>query len=87
MRIILTAQKKYNKIHDAVAHGDLAALEMMVKNGASINEVDDRDKFTPLHSACNTGALEVNKHGSAHEIVIHVLTVYCICVNSFLKHE
>lgn len=30
-----------------------------MKNGASINEVDDRDKFTPLHTACNTGALEV----------------------------
>lgn len=54
----MPAQKKYSGIHDAVAHGDLAALETMVKNGASINEVDERDKFTPLHSACNTGALE-----------------------------
>ena len=58
--LFVSAQKKYNKIHDAVAHGDLAALETMVKNGASINEVDERDKFTPLHSACNTGALEVS---------------------------
>ena len=58
--LFVAAQKKYNKIHDAVAHGDLAALETMVKNGASINEVDERDKFTPLHSACNTGALEVS---------------------------
>ena len=46
-------------IHDAVAHGDVIALETMVKNGASINEVEERDKFTPLHTACNTGALEV----------------------------
>ena len=32
----------------------------MVKNGASINEVEDADKFTPLHAACNSGALEVS---------------------------
>ena len=53
------AQKKYNNIHEAVASGDVTAVESMVKNGASINEVDDRDKFTPLHTACNSGALEV----------------------------
>ena len=53
------AQKKYASIHDAVSAGDVSALETMVKNGASINEVDERDKFTPLHCACNVGALEV----------------------------
>ncbi|XP_060580276.1 ankyrin repeat domain-containing protein 42-like isoform X2 [Ruditapes philippinarum] len=54
----MPAQKKYSGIHEAVASGDVNALETMVKSGASINEVDDRDKFTPLHSACNVGALE-----------------------------
>ncbi|XP_064615076.1 ankyrin repeat domain-containing protein 42-like [Liolophura sinensis] len=45
-------------IHEAVRAGNVAELEMMVKNGASVNEVEDRDKFTPLHTACNVGSLE-----------------------------
>ena len=36
-------------------------LEQMVKNGASINEVEEKEKFTPLHTACNFGALEVSQ--------------------------
>ncbi|XP_052277014.1 ankyrin repeat domain-containing protein 42-like [Dreissena polymorpha] len=52
------AQKKYANIHEAVNAGDVVALETMVKAGASINEVNERDKFTPLHCACNVGALE-----------------------------
>jgi hypothetical protein len=33
----------------------------MVKDGASINEIDGtKDKFTPLHWACHVGALEVS---------------------------
>ena len=31
----------------------------MVKAGASINEVDQENKFTPLHWAAHSGALEV----------------------------
>ena len=49
----------YKNIHDAVRHGDVEEMEMMVKQGASINEVDDHDKFTPVHWACHVGALEV----------------------------
>lgn len=45
-------------IHDAVRACDMLQLEAMVKNGASINEVENRDKFTPVHTACNVGALE-----------------------------
>ncbi|KAK7090405.1 ankyrin repeat domain-containing protein 42-like [Littorina saxatilis] len=48
----------YQSIHDAVRSSDVLRLEAMVKNGASINEVEDRDKFTPVHTACNIGALE-----------------------------
>lgn len=40
--------------------GDVLELEAMVKNGASINEVEEKDKFTPLHTAANIGALEVD---------------------------
>lgn len=50
----------YASVHDTVKAGDVKALEAMVKEGASINEVDNtRDRFTPLHWACQTGALEV----------------------------
>lgn len=53
--------KRYVTIHDAVKDGNVVELESMVKMGASINEVEDRDKFTPLHTACNFGALEVGQ--------------------------
>ncbi|XP_071511559.1 ankyrin repeat domain-containing protein 42-like, partial [Diadema antillarum] len=45
-------------VHDAVRNGDVLELEAMVKRGASMNEVDSRDKFTPLHWAAHSGALE-----------------------------
>lgn len=48
----------YQTIHDAVRNCDVLHLEVMVKNGASVNEVEPKDKFTPLHTACNTGSLE-----------------------------
>ncbi|OWF47892.1 ankyrin repeat domain-containing protein 42-like isoform X1 [Mizuhopecten yessoensis] len=51
-------QKGYATIHEAVKHGNVMEMETMVKNGASINEVEEKDKFTPLHAACNSGALE-----------------------------
>ncbi|XP_076435411.1 ankyrin repeat domain-containing protein 42-like isoform X1 [Babylonia areolata] len=54
----VTDGRGYQSIHDAVRSSDVLHLEVMVKNGASINEVEDRDKFTPVHTACNIGALE-----------------------------
>ena len=54
-------EHKYESVHEAVRHGDVEELEAMVKDGASINEIDGtKDKFTPLHWACHVGALEVN---------------------------
>ena len=47
-------------IHDAVKLGNVQVLEAMVKNGASVNELDTtKDHFTPLHWACHVGSLEV----------------------------
>ncbi|XP_077987625.1 ankyrin repeat domain-containing protein 42-like isoform X2 [Glandiceps talaboti] len=45
-------------VHEAVRNGDVLELESMVKRGASINEVDAKDKFTPLHWACHAGSIE-----------------------------
>ena len=40
--------------------GNVQVLEVMVKNGASVNELDTtKDHFTPLHWACHVGSLEV----------------------------
>ena len=51
---------KYHNIHEAVCHGEVEELEAMVKDGASINEIDSsKDRFTPTHWACHKGALEV----------------------------
>ena len=47
-------------VHEAVKNGDVLELENMVKRGASINEVDNKDKFTPLHWAAHRGAIEVS---------------------------
>lgn len=71
----MKAQEKviYKTVHDAVKHGDVLEMEMMVRQGASINEVDDHDKFTPLHWACHVGALECLHwlvwHGADHTVV------------------
>ena len=46
-------------IHDAVKNGNVEEVIAMVKAGASINEVDQDNKFTPLHWAAHSGALEV----------------------------
>ena len=55
---------KYANIHDAVRHGNVEEVAAMVKSGASINEIDEgKDRFTPLHWACHTGALEVRYNG------------------------
>nr|XP_039250501.1 ankyrin repeat domain-containing protein 42-like [Styela clava] len=49
---------RYTSIHDAVMHGSIKQLEEMVKNGASVNEVEPKYKFTPVHCACYAGAVE-----------------------------
>lgn len=56
-----TVRKKkcFATIHEAVKTGDVEELAYMVKNGASINEVDREHKFTPLQWAAHTGSLEV----------------------------
>ena len=64
----------YQSIHDAVRNSDVLHLEAMVKNGASINEVEDRDKFTPVHTACNVGALEV----SSVIIIIIIINLFFV---------
>jgi len=57
-RQVATSQKG---IHDAVKDGNVQTLEVMVKNGASLNEHDTtKDHFTPLHWACHIGSLEVS---------------------------
>ncbi len=62
--VTLTArQLRYSSIHEAAKNGDVEVLEAMVKEGASINEIDTtKDKFTPMHWACYRGALEVGHH-------------------------
>lgn len=41
-----------------------------MKNGASINEVEEKEKFTPVHTACNVGALEV----SHIRVKVHIMS-------------
>ncbi|XP_067890024.1 ankyrin repeat domain-containing protein 42-like isoform X2 [Heterodontus francisci] len=57
---VLAARKKksFATIHGAVKASDVEELELMVKNGASINEVDPVHKFTPLQWAVHSDSLE-----------------------------
>ncbi|XP_069747069.1 ankyrin repeat domain-containing protein 42-like isoform X3 [Narcine bancroftii] len=55
----LVARKKhFISVHDAVKAGDVVELELMVKSGACINEVDPIHKFTPLQWAAQSDSLE-----------------------------
>ncbi|CAE1153069.1 ANKRD42 [Acanthosepion pharaonis] len=54
----IKTMQKYANIHEAVKCEDIKEVEEMVKCGANINEISIKNKFTPLHSACNAGALE-----------------------------
>ncbi|GCC22396.1 ankyrin repeat domain-containing protein 42-like isoform X2 [Chiloscyllium punctatum] len=56
--VLATKKKSFASIHDAVKAGDVKELELMVKNGASINEVDPIHKFTPLQWAVHSDSLE-----------------------------
>lgn len=62
----LAVKKKqnYTSVHEAVKAGDVEQLASMIKSGASINEVDLVDKFTPLHCAAHSGSLEVKHYVS-----------------------
>lgn len=57
--LLVSVIQKYTNIHEAVKAGDVNELAKMVKCGANVNEIRGRDKFTPLHTACNIGTLEV----------------------------
>ena len=51
---------KYKSIHDAVKAGDVVELELRVKSGCSLNQIDSpKTRFTPLHWAAYVGSLEV----------------------------
>jgi len=52
-------EHNYSSVHEAVKHGDALKLEEMIKSGAGINEVNMESKFTPMHTACYVGSLEV----------------------------
>lgn len=57
---IARRQHRFKSVHEAVQNGDVDELAAMVKDGASVNEVEDaKDRFTPMHWACHKGALEV----------------------------
>lgn len=58
--MIVIVLKRYIGIYDVVRNGDVLELELMVKNGVSINEVEEFDKFIFLYSVCNVGVLEVS---------------------------
>ncbi|KAJ8343015.1 hypothetical protein SKAU_G00329430 [Synaphobranchus kaupii] len=51
-------ESQTKSIHDAVRAGDVKELAAMVKNGADMNDVDKKHKFTPLHWASHAGSLE-----------------------------
>ena len=47
-------------MHDTVKVGSVKDLERMVKDGASVNEIDStKNRFTPMHWASYKGSLEV----------------------------
>ena len=41
-----------------------------------MNEVEPKDKFTPLHTACNVGALEVSVHFLVLQSVLWFFKVF-----------
>ncbi len=45
-------------LHYAAMHGRVAALEVLVKAGAALNEKDVRGGYTPLHLAADAGQCE-----------------------------
>ncbi|XP_057302052.1 ankyrin repeat domain-containing protein 42-like [Hydractinia symbiolongicarpus] len=55
----MPSEKKYfSNIHEAVKHGDVIELQRMIQQGADINGVDPKFKFSALHWAAHYGSLE-----------------------------
>ena len=50
---------QYSSIHEAVKNDDVVEMQSMVQQGAGLNDVDPKFKFTPLHWAAHQGSLEV----------------------------
>ena len=50
---------QYSSIHEAVKDDDVVEMQSMVQQGAGLNDVDSKFKFTPLHWAAHQGSLEV----------------------------
>lgn len=46
-------------MHEAVKNDDVVEMQSMIQQGAGLNDVDQKFKFTPLHWAAHQGALEV----------------------------
>ncbi|XP_063250503.1 ankyrin repeat domain-containing protein 42 isoform X3 [Prinia subflava] len=55
---VVKKKQNYTSVHEAVKAGDVEQLALMIKSGASINEVDVAHKFTPLQCAAHSGSLE-----------------------------
>ncbi|RMC07468.1 hypothetical protein DUI87_16940 [Hirundo rustica rustica] len=55
---VVKKKQNYTSVHEAVKAGDVEQLALMIKSGASINEVDVVHKFTPLQCAAHSGSLE-----------------------------
>ncbi|XP_014106368.1 PREDICTED: ankyrin repeat domain-containing protein 42 isoform X7 [Pseudopodoces humilis] len=55
---VVKKKQNYTSVHEAVKAGDVEQLALMIKSGASINEVDVVHKFTPLQCAAHMGSLE-----------------------------
>ena len=69
---------QFSSIHEAVQHGDVVQLQAMVQQGAGLNDVDSKFKFTSLHWATQTGALEVN-HTIYRFCIVHLWSIqFCI---------
>eukprot|EP00794_Sanderia_malayensis_P011110 gene11110-12280_t len=70
----MPSQKKtkvqYSSVHEAVKAGDVIEMQSMFQQGAGLNDIDDKFKFTPLHWAAHHGSLECLHwllwHGADH---------------------
>ena len=49
-------------LHQAALDGNLAAVSLLVSNGADVNKQDE-DTWTPLHAACAEGHSDVCRSG------------------------
>jgi len=54
----IAKKDQYSSIHEAVKNDDVVEMQSMVQQGAGLNDVDPKFKFTPLHWASHQGSLE-----------------------------